>query len=61
MARSLRRKQRSRALQTAAFLWTIWKWLPPTQKRRALLLARRHGPGVVSGVLKRRRRHRSRR
>ncbi len=52
------RSDRSRALQTAAFLWTMWRWLPPSQKRRALLLAGRHGLWIVSGILKQRRRRR---
>jgi len=46
---------RPRALETAALIWSIWRWLPPEQKRRAILLARRHGPWIVSGVMKRRR------
>jgi hypothetical protein len=55
MPRSRRRNTRPRVLQTAAFVWTMWRWLPPSQKRRALLLAGRHGPWIVSGVLKHRR------
>jgi hypothetical protein len=36
----------------------MWRWLPPSQKRRALLLAGRHGLWIVSGILKQRRRRR---
>ena len=55
MAKRKRRRARPNVMQTAAFLWTMWKWLPPSQKRRALLLARRHGPWLFSGVMKHRR------
>jgi hypothetical protein len=55
MPRFRREKARPRALETAALVWSIWRWLPPEQKRRAILLARRHGPWIVSGVMKKRR------
>jgi hypothetical protein len=40
-------------VQTATILLTMWRWLPPAQKRRALLLARRHGPRLVRTAMKR--------
>jgi hypothetical protein len=49
------RSQRSRALETAALVWSIWRWLPAEQKMKALILARRHGPWLVSGALRHRR------
>jgi hypothetical protein len=33
----------------------MWRWLPASQKRNVLLLARRHGPWIVSAMLKQRR------
>ncbi len=56
MPKSKRQKPRSRPLQTAALLWGVWRWLPPEQKRRAFLLAGRHGPWLVSTAMRRRKR-----
>jgi hypothetical protein len=56
MPRFRREKPRSRSLETAMLLWSMWRWLPAGQKRRALLLARRHGPWIVSTAFRRRRR-----
>ncbi|HUK45868.1 MAG TPA: hypothetical protein VLV28_11285 [Gaiellaceae bacterium] len=56
MARKRRKRaSRSQAAQSAMLVWSMWRWLPPSQKRRVLLLARRHGMWLLSRELKRRR------
>jgi hypothetical protein len=45
-------KGRPRAVETAALVWSIWRWLPPEQKRQAIRLAQRHGPQIVSGAVR---------
>jgi hypothetical protein len=52
VAREKRGKGRPRAVETAALVWSIWRWLPPDQKRKAIMLARRHGPVIVAGAIR---------
>jgi hypothetical protein len=37
-------------------MWTLWRWLPPAQRRRLLFLAARQGETLVRRELRRRKR-----
>jgi hypothetical protein len=60
MAVFKRRKSRSRTLKTATLLLTMWRWLPASEKRRVIRVARHHGPRLVSTAMHRGRRRRRR-
>jgi len=45
--RSHRRGKVSETIGVALMVIDLWRRLPPKRRRQVLLLARRHGPGVV--------------
>ncbi len=50
----------NKALKTAALVWSLWRWLPPKQRRHFYSVARKHGPWLVGREFRRRRRKRGR-
>ena len=55
---SPRRVQRPHVLKTAALAWSLWRWLPPSQRRSLYHLLRRHGPAILSREVSRRKKRR---
>jgi hypothetical protein len=59
MAKLKGRAQTSRrALGTVALVWNLWRRLPPKQRRQIAGMARKHGPRLVKGAYRARRKTR---
>jgi hypothetical protein len=52
------KKRRPRALKTVALAWSLWRWLPASQRRQVYLLLARQGAPIVLRELNRRKRRR---
>jgi hypothetical protein len=53
MART--RLHRPHVIKTTALAWSVWRALPPSQRRALYQFLRRHGPYLVSRELRRKR------